>query len=113
MKEAINYKTPILRYDMKEGKWKTHKDYDLLQNFRFANREFYLTYNKGVYYICTDLGNDIASVYFKKENDGGDKILPGEVAALFRKEYAKRGISQEMIELFLQNPQEYNEKFKK
>lgn len=114
MKEAEpKYKTPILRYNAKKGEWCTHKDYDLLQSLRFANREFYLVYKNGYYFVCTDKGKGMASVYYKKEVEDGDKILPGEVVSLFRKNYLKNGITPDMLELFLEDPVSYQNKCKK
>ena len=114
MKEGEpKYKTQILRYSVKKGGWSTYGDCDLLQNLRFANREFYLVYKKGCYFMCTDKGKSIASVYYKKEIEDGDKILPGEVVSLFRKNYLKNGITPEMVELFLEDPVSYQEKYRK
>lgn len=112
MKEnELTYTTNILRYD--GGKWNKCKNCEYLQNFRFANREFYLVKKDGIYFVATDKGADIASVYLKSETENGEKILPGEVVSLFRKEYLKHNITQEMIELFLNNPQEYRKKYNK
>ena len=114
MKEAgPKYKTQILRYNVKKGEWCTHRDYDLLQSLRFVNREFYLVYKNGYYFVCADKGKDIASVYYKKEVEDGDKILPGEVVSLFRKNYLKNGITPDMLELFLEDPVSYQKKYKK
>ena len=77
------------------------------------NREFFLLYKNGVYFVATEHGNDISSVYLKKEYEDGDKILPGEVVGLFRKEYLKNGITPEMLDLFLESPPKYREKLGK
>lgn len=112
MKEnELTYTTSILRYD--GGKWTKCRNCEYLQNFRFANREFYLVKKDAVYFVTTDKGADIASVYLKPETEKGEKILPGEVVSLFRKEYLKHNITQEMIELFLNDPQEYRKKYSK
>ena len=103
------YTTTILRYDGE--KWYKCKNCDYIQNFRFANREFYLVKKDGMYFVTTDKGADIASVYIKSETEKGEKILPGEVVSLFRKEYLKHDITQEKIETFLNNPQEYRKKY--
>ena len=114
MKETeIKYKTDILRYSTKKNCWCKCGDCDLLQNLRFANREFYLTYKKGCYFICTEKGRDIASVFRMKEGEGAGKVLPGEVVSEFRKGYLKNGITPEMVDLFLEKPEEYRIKYKK
>ncbi len=111
--DNVKYTTPILRYDIRKGEWVRRKDYEYLQNLRFANREFYLVYKNGYYFMCTDRGNDIASVYYKKEVEDGEKIFPGEVVSLFRKNYLKRGITDEMVDLFLDSPPSYDKKYGK
>ena len=94
-------------------KWKTFRDYEIKQNLRFVNHEFYLLYKDGVYFVAVEKDGDIKSVYFKKENEDGYKLFPGEVVAMFRKEFLKRGITSEMLDLFLDNPQEYKKKYTK
>lgn len=115
MKEnELKYKTTILRFSPKKGEWAKCKDCDYIQNLRFVNREFYLVRKNGYYFICTDKGkNDIASVYYKKEEENGEKILPGEVVSLFRKEYIKNAVTPEMVDFFLEDPLSYQEKYKK
>ena len=105
--------TDLLRFIPEEMRWKKFKDYEIVQNLRFMNHEFYLLKKDGTYFIGTNKGNDIASVYLKKEMEDGYKLFPGEVVALFRKEYLKRGITSEMLELFLEDPQEYRKKYTK
>jgi hypothetical protein len=113
MKTTAKYTTDILRFVPEEMRWKKFRDYEIVQNLRFMNREFYLLYKDGVYFVGTNKGNDIASVYLKKEKDGDYKYYPGEIAAIFRKEYMKNGITSEMLDLFLEDPQEYKKKYKK
>ena len=109
----LKYTKPILRYDVKKGAWVRHKDYEYLQSLRFANREFHLVYKNGYYFVCTDKGGDIASLYYKKEVENGEKIFPGEVVSLFRKNYLKHKITDEMVDMFLDNPPSYEEKYGK
>lgn len=117
MKETEGrYLTTILRFHGKKGeepKWHKYKDCEFIQNLRFMNREFYLVYRDGVYYMTTDKGADVASVYLKKEVDGAEKLFPGEVVSLFRKEYLKHNITSDMVDLFLEDPVKYREKYGK
>ena len=114
MKEGeAKCKTPILRFNREKGEWVTYRDCEFLQNLKFAGREFYLVYKNGCFFICTDKGDDLVSVYLKKEMDGGYKTLPGEVVSEFRKKYLKLGVTSEMFELFLDNPVKYQKKYGK
>jgi hypothetical protein len=112
--EEPKYKTDILRYSMKKHEWYKYRDCDYVQNLRFMNREFYLAYKNGCYFICTDRGKkDIASVYYRKENENGENVLPGEVVSLFRKEYIRNKVTPEMVDLFLEDPAEYRKTYSK
>ena len=114
MKEGeLKYKIQIQRYSAKKDTWFTYRDCDLLQNFRFANREFYLVYKNGRFFVCAEKKGDPVSVYTQKEGDGNEKKLPGEIVSEFRKKYLKNGITPEMLETFLDNPVKYDREYKK
>ena len=111
--DNVKYLTNLQRFIPEEMKWKTFRDYEIKQNLRFMNHEFYLLWKDGVYFVAVERGKELKSVYLKNEYDGEYKLFPGEVVAMFRKEYLKRGITSEMLDLFLDDPQEYRKKYKK
>lgn len=112
MKESeAKYQVSIKRYNPNKNGWYRCTDCDYKQNSRFANREFYVVFKDGRYFVCVGKNDELYSVYFKDEVVDGEKYYPGEIFSIFRKEYLKRGITQEMLDLFLNNPLEYRTKY--
>jgi len=105
--DKITYQTDILHFDRKKDKRVAIKDCDLLSNFLFNKMDFYLVYKTGYFFICTSFNKDLVVLWIKKEIKNSEKITAGEVVSQFRKNYVKHNITKEKIELFLNNPIEY------
>lgn len=104
MRELID----IYRFDGRKDKWVLKHDYELLQNFKFAGIEFYLTYNKGYYFVCTLSKRDnLYSLIYRCEIEGGYKLTPGEVVSDFRKQFLKHSMNKDLVEKFLSDPMKY------
>lgn len=104
----------LLRYDISKKEWVRTRDYTLLQNLRFANREFYLLYKDDYYFIATYGGKNLYSVWKKPEYIGkNDAILPGEAASEFRRGFVKNKVTNEMIEMMINDPEGYKSAYRK
>ena len=107
----ITYKTDIYRFNVSQNKWALKKEYDLLLNFKFSGKEYYLTRNGGWYFVCVSSNNgDLYSVKYYKEAENGERILPGEILSEFRKEYLKRKLTKEDVDKFIADPMPFFKK---
>ena len=97
--------TDIFRYDVSKKKWVLKRDYEVLQSFKFSGSEFCLVRKDRYYFICYQNNKcDLYSILYKKSNENGYKLTPGEIVSDFRKQYLKNSITREKIEMFLTDP---------
>ena len=111
MKECVIYTTDVFRFDVNKDKWVEKHDYEILQSFKFSGSEFCLVYKKGYYFICVqDKKGYLYSLLYRKKEENGLKLTPGEVVSDFRKQYLKNEINSEKIDKFLQDPVKFGVK---
>ena len=111
MSSDITYTTEQYRYDVDKQKWVLRQGHELIQNFKFSGREFFLTHKGHFYFICTNYkNNELYTLVNFKDTEDGYKLTPGEVSSKFRKEYLKRKISDEQILDFIREPLKFAKK---
>ena len=101
--------TYILRYDKEKGKRVKLKDCEILTQFLFNKNECFLVKKGKFYAVCISSNEELVLLTKTVENGR----TPGEIVADFRKGYLKHGITQDKIDLFIENPVEYCKKYKK
>ncbi len=104
----------LLRYDVTKKEWVRSRNYDVLQNLRFANREFYLLYKDNQYCMATYGGKSLYCVWKKSEYIGKhDSLFPGEATSEFRKGFMKNKITNEMVDMLINEPESYKKAYRK
>ena len=98
-------------FDRKRGK-RVKNECKLLSGFYFARHDFQVVEWKNYYFVCLIVKGDLISVWNHVAYDESEKILPGEVMGLFRKEYLKHNITEEMMDLFVRDPLSYEETYR-
>lgn len=104
--------TDILYYSKEKGKRIKLHDCELISDFKFAKQDFYVVYKKGYFFVCLPVKGDLISLWHQKKKDNGEVYSFGEVTSLFRKKYLKNNITQDKLDAFIENPIEYERKYK-
>lgn len=103
----------MFSYDLEAGKWQCRRNCEVLQNFMFAGKKFYLLCRGNYYYAGLDTGKKIVMVWKMSGNEENGSMLPGEIVSVFRKGYSKNKITSEMLDTFLNNPDDYKKQYRK
>lgn len=106
-------KTDILYYKREEGKRIKLKDCDIHRNFLFSKNDFFVVKKANMFFVCASVKGDLVSLWHHKDKVEGEIFNVNDIMSLFRKEYSKNNITQEKLELFLDNPTEYEKQFPK
>ena len=110
MSEPI-LQTDIMIYRHSAGKFVKEKTCELLMQFLFNRREFYVL-RKGYFsFVCCSVNEVPHMIVCRK--DAGKEYSAGETASWFRKNYLSEKISNENIDEYLQDPEKWCKKHRR
>lgn len=86
----------------------------LYNEFVFKHNTFIVTGKVLYYYVCLSKDGEllIAWSYPRKDNDNNERTV-AEVMSAFRKFYSERGVTDEMLDVFIHDPIKFKKKYKK
>ena len=105
--------TDILRYDKEKGQRVKLRDCKLITKFLFNRNDYFLVRKGNTYIVCLSVKDELILLTKEKAVVDGVEITSGEVVANFRKGYLKNGITQEKIDMFIEDPVGYCGKYNK
>ena len=105
--------TDILYFDNKENKRVKRKDCEIISDFLLCKNNFFVVEKGGYYFICLSHDGELVSVWNMIGVENGKRISPFEAISVFRRKYMSEKITQERLELFINNPSEYSIRYPK
>ena len=105
--------TDILRYDKDKGQRVKLRDCELITKFLFNRNDFYVVRKGNVYMVCLSVNDELVLLTKEKAVVDGIEVTVGEVMGNFRRGYLKNGITQDRIDMFIEDPVKYREKYNK
>lgn len=104
--------TDILYFNRKENKRTKLKDCEIINDFLFSKNTFFLVRKGHLFIVCYSVKGELVSLWHHKDKEGDETFSASDVTSEFRKQYVRKGITQERLELFLKEPLEHEKKYK-
>jgi hypothetical protein len=100
----MEIKTNICYFNKNNGEIVKLKDCSILREFMYNRNNFTIIEKNNIYWVCV-LGekDELYSIWSRNKNDESTPHL-NSVLSLFRKEYDRNGITNDLINKFLKNP---------
>ena len=103
--------TDIKFFDKAKGERIRHKDCEILNRFLLKKNDFYVVKKNGLFFVCLQKDGELISLWHCKEISNGEVIKPTDAAMAFRKKYLDKNITQDILELFIDSPVEYKDRY--